>query len=110
MIYLLIFIVIFLTTLGQLLLKVASKKNSIIYLSLSYIIFIIVVITSYFILKEIELKYFTAIMTINYLMVFLASSYILKETISKKNILGIFLVTMGLIIFIFGVDIDIKRL
>ncbi|MFA7084228.1 MAG: hypothetical protein WC141_06825 [Arcobacteraceae bacterium] len=98
----LIIINILFTTVGQLLLKYAAIKNSKLFLATGYILFVLVVVASYFLMKLIDLKYFTIIMSLNYLTVFLLSAWIFKEELNKVKITGAFLVVIGIVIFSFG--------
>lgn len=98
----LIIINILFTTVGQLLLKYAAIKNSKLFLATGYFLFVLVVVASYFLMKLIELKYFTVIMSLNYLTVFFLSAYVFKEEINKTKLIGVFLIIFGIIIFSFG--------
>jgi multidrug transporter EmrE-like cation transporter len=97
----LILINIIFTTAGQLLLKLASNKNNNIYLILGYTLFICVVFASYLLMQLIEFKYFTVIMSINYLTVMYASSIVFNETITKAKLIGTFFIIIGIIFFSF---------
>jgi len=98
----LIIINILFTTVGQLLLKYATIENNKIFLASGYFLFILVVIASYFLMKLIELKYFTVIMTLNYLTVFLLSAWLFKEEANRTKVIGIILIMSGIAIFSFG--------
>ncbi|TKI69910.1 hypothetical protein FCU45_04680 [Sulfurimonas crateris] len=99
----LIIINILFTTVGQLLLKYAAiKNNSKLFLATGYFLFVLVVVASYFLMKLIDLKYFTVIMSLNYVTVFLLSAWIFKEELNKVKITGVFLVIIGIVIFSFG--------
>ena len=103
MINLAIFFAIIITTLSQILLKKAtlSKKirNKYIFIVLAYILFVLVIIISYFILKHIELKYFSIILGIVYITVAISSYLIFKEEFNKNQIIGLFIIILGIIIF-----------
>jgi len=99
MITFLILINIVLTTFGQILLKFSVIKNNKYYLFVGYFLFLLVIIASYYLMKLIELKYFTVIMSLNYLTVFILSILLFKESINKSKILGIILVVFGIVIF-----------
>jgi drug/metabolite transporter (DMT)-like permease len=98
----LIIINILFTTVGQLLLKYAAIKNSKLFLASGYFLFVLVVVASYFLMKLLELKYFTVIMSLNYLTVFLLSAWMFKEELNKVKITGVFLIIIGIVIFSFG--------
>lgn len=101
----LIIIAILFTTLAQLLLRYAAVRNNKLFLISGYFLLILVVIVSYFLMKLIELKYFTVIMTLNYLMVFIFSTFIFKEEINKNKVIGILFIIFGICIFSFGRDL-----
>lgn len=98
----LIIINILLTTIGQILLKYATINGNKLFLAAGYFLFVLVVIASYFLMKLIEMKYFTVIMTLNYLTVFLLSVWLFKEKITRNKILGVLFVIIGIVIFSFG--------
>ncbi len=87
------------TTIAQILLKFSAVKNNLFLLAGGYFLFVLVVIDSYFLMKLIDFKYFTAIMSTNYLTVFIASTIIFRESINKTKTLGVVLVAAGVIIF-----------
>lgn len=98
------FFLIFINTLGQVLLKKATLKNKgkMAYLFFGYLLFLIAIIVSFYLMKIIELKYFTVIMSLIYLAVLLASTFIFKESLDKNKIIGTIIVSLGIIIFIGG--------
>lgn len=89
-------------TVGQLLLKKATfdNVNKIALLSFGYLLFIIAIIISYYLMKFIELKYFTVIMSSTYITVLFSSAYLFKETLNKNKLIGTFIVVVGIVIFI----------
>lgn len=100
--FILIIINILFTAIGQILLKYAAISNKKSFLICGYFLFVLVVIDSYFLMKYIELKYFTLIMTLSYLAVFSFSSWIFKEKINNMKVSGIIFVVAGVIVFSFG--------
>jgi drug/metabolite transporter (DMT)-like permease len=105
----LVLIIIILTSLGQIFLKIGSQSgnNSLIKtlthpLSLlGYLTFAIVAFLSIDAIKEIELKVFFALTSLTYVIVVFFSYIFLHEKITKNKILGVFLITFGVIIFNF---------
>lgn len=107
MIFILVTAVIFLTTAGQILLKKAAlglhhtgKEHA--YILLGYILFFIAVICSYILLKYIPMKFFTIIMSLNYVTVMFASAFFLDERLSSHKLIGTMLVGIGIIVFMAG--------
>lgn len=99
MIYVLIISSILLTTAGQIFLKLASLKKSKYYLFSGYFLFIVVVLISYFLMHLIMFKYFTVIMSLNYLTVFMTSVLIFKEQINRFKVIGVLSIVLGIVIF-----------
>lgn len=97
----LIVLSIIMTTIGQLFLKKASVNGGLIniYLWSGYFLFVIVLIISYILMKLIDLKYFTMIMSVNYISVYVSSAYFFNEKVTKNKIIGILLIICGLIVF-----------
>lgn len=96
--------IILLTTIGQILLKKAAlynqqKAKSLQLIGLGYFLFIITVIFSYLLMKLIEMKYFTVIMSINYIAVMFAASIFLNEKLQQEKVIGTMLVALGIFIF-----------
>jgi drug/metabolite transporter (DMT)-like permease len=91
------------TTLGQLLLKIGSYKYDAgvlnVYVISGYIFFICVVVASFFLMKMIEFKLFSVIMSINFLSVMLASRIFLNEKTGKNTVYGTIFIFAGLIVF-----------
>jgi small multidrug resistance pump len=98
----LIIINIAFTTIGQVLLKLAAINQGKFYLVSGYLLFLLVIASSFYLMKLIELKYFTVIMSLNYLTVYIFSVWIFKESINKNRIIGVALVMIGIIIFSLG--------
>lgn len=102
---LIIVLIVLLTALGQVLLKIgASKDNASIYfnkfVALGYILFVIVLMLSYFLMLTLPLKYFTVIMSINYVVVMLSAGLFLKDRLTSKKIIGTVLVVAGVSVFV----------
>jgi drug/metabolite transporter (DMT)-like permease len=95
---------IFFTTVGQLLLKKATQIGGIknIYLWAGYSFFVVTIFVSYLLMQYIELKYFTVIMSLNYITVMIASSLFFGERLSVMKVLGTILVLLGIGIFMNG--------
>jgi len=98
------FFIVFLTTLGQILLKKAAlthenRKKSLLFLVLGYSIFVITIGLSYLLMKMIPMKYFTVIMSLNYITVMLGAKLFLNERLNRQKIIGTSLVAIGILIF-----------
>jgi len=96
-------VLMFLNTAGQLLLKKATYykrgwKN--IYLISGYALFLITIGISFLLLKLIDLKYFTIIMSLNYISVLFASAYWFEEKLTLKKLTGVLIIITGIVIFI----------
>jgi drug/metabolite transporter (DMT)-like permease len=97
-----ILVLVLLNTVGQLFLKqavVSKDKVQIICLFLGYFCFFLTIVTSYFLMKIVPLRYFTVVMSLNYISVLFASAYYFKEKLSISKLLGILIVMMGIFIF-----------
>ena len=95
-----IFLII-INTLGQISLKKATLvKKKLLYLAFGYFLFMLAIMISFFLMKILDLKYFTVIMSGIYISVLISSSVIFKEPLDKNKIIGTILVISGIIIFI----------
>lgn len=94
-------LLVIVNTSGQLLLKRASQTGGIrsAALWLGYAAFLFTVSVSFVLMHVIELKYFTVIMSLNYVVVMFSSSYFFQETLSTEKILGTIIVLTGIIVF-----------
>lgn len=94
------------TTIGQILLKKGAlclkKTNVYLYIFSGYFFFVIAVLLSYAILKQIPLKYYTLIMSSNYITVLFAAHVFLNEKIDLVKIKGTFLIALGIFIFLYN--------
>ena len=63
-------------------------------------LFIIVVMASYYLMHILDMKYFTAVMSMSYVTVTLASRVFLGEKIDKRRAIGTLLVVAGVSIFV----------
>jgi len=100
---------IFLTGIGQTLLKMGARKddgkNQFIgaYLNLHVIIayglFVMVTLFSVYALREISLKVFYSLTSLNFFIVMVFSFFVLKEPVNREQIIGIGLIVFGVIIF-----------
>lgn len=98
-------LVILLTTAGQVFLKIGADKaegsqsiNR--FVVFGYALFLITIILSYFLMKIIPLKYFTVIMSLNYVAVMIAAKMFLGEEVKKDRLTGTALIALGIIIFL----------
>lgn len=106
----LVFLAVFLTGISQVLLKIGSayqgkRKDSVLaaYLNqptlFAYGLLLFISMISVIALKEIPLKVFYAIASLNYIVVIGFSHLILKERISKKMVIALGLIVCGVLIF-----------
>jgi|6_EtaG_2_1085325.scaffolds.fasta_scaffold22486_5 drug/metabolite transporter (DMT)-like permease len=107
MVILLCIVVICFTTAAQLLLKKGSGlprrhviPNS--YILSGYILFGFTVAISYLVMQRIEMKYFAALMSMNYVAVAVASALLLNESMGLRRKLGTLLITVGVALFALG--------
>ena len=98
-------LVILLTTAGQVFLKLGADKaeetrliNG--FVLFGYILFLITVLLSYYLMKIIEMKYFTVIMSLNYITVVIAARMFLNEDFNKDRIVGTALIALGVFVFL----------
>jgi drug/metabolite transporter (DMT)-like permease len=105
--FLLLLMIILLTSFGQIFLKIGSSagKNSSLKLfthpaSLAgYLTFAIVAFLSIDAIKEIELKVFFAVTSLTYVIVLFLSYLFLHEKITKIKVIAVIFITCGVIIF-----------
>jgi len=103
-IFLTAFIMLF-TAIGQLLLKFGAMRSNRgqlinLYVLAAYALFVLVVFASYQLMYLMDLKFFSALMSMNYVTVALASHLVLKEKMGKRRALGTLLVVLGVTIFV----------
>lgn len=97
------FIVLF-TTAGQILLKKGAiysheRRKSLQFIGLGYLLFVMTIGFSYLLMKLIAMKYFTVIMSLNYIAVMFGARMYLNEKLERKKIIGTTLVAIGILIF-----------
>ena len=107
----LVFIVVLLTGVSQVLLKIGSahqskSKSSFLapYLNMPTIfayglLLFVTIISIIALIRGIQLKTFYAITSLNFVVVAGLSWGILKETVTKKMVIGIILIVLGIVIF-----------
>jgi len=97
------FIAIILTGIAQILLKMGSKNKVSVYCNkfsiIGYFLLFIVTIFGILALKGLDLKFYYALTSLNYILILIFSYIILKEEITKNKIMGIILIVWGIIIF-----------
>ena len=98
-------LIVLLNAAGQLLLKTgatvgqgAGLFNR--YVLSGYALFFVIVLASYYLMHIIDMKYFTAVMSMSYVTVALASRIFLKERIDGRRALGTVIVVAGVSIFV----------
>jgi multidrug transporter EmrE-like cation transporter len=103
---------VLLTGISQVLLKIGSQKGSkkeqflAVYLNIhtlaAYGLLLIVTVISVIALREIQLKVFYAIASLNFVVVLVLSWALLREIINKEKILAICLIITGIWVFNIG--------
>lgn len=98
------FFIVFLTTVGQILLKKGAiyrdeRTKSLLFIGLGYFVFVVIIGFSFQLMKLIPMKYFTVIMSLNYITVMFGASMFLNEKLERKKIIGTLLVAIGILIF-----------
>jgi len=101
------FFIVLLTTAGQILLKKGAiyhhkRIKSLQFIGLGYLFFVITIVFSYLLMNLIPMKYFTVIMSLNYVTVMFGASIFLEERLEKKKVIGTIIVTFGIMVFIYG--------
>ncbi|MDP2797274.1 MAG: hypothetical protein Q8N94_07170 [Methanoregula sp.] len=105
--YLLTLIVILFTSIGHLLLKIGAIHASIsgarIYTNpvsiAGYLIFAFVAFVSIYAMKGLDMKVFFALNSLTYICIPILAYLILKESFTKNKIVGIIIISIGVIIF-----------
>lgn len=102
---------IFFTGFGQMMLKIGTRdsdgKYRLIsaylnpYVIFGYGLFVAVTIFSVYALREIPLKVFYSLTSLNFFLVLVFSHFVLKEPANKGQIMGVGLIVFGVIIFNF---------
>ena len=100
-------LIVLLTAGGQVLLKMGtykSKGTGLIngYIISGYVSFLLTILLSYYLMKVIPLKYFTVIMSVNYVVVMVAAKLFLSETINRDKLVGTILIASGIFVFLLG--------
>lgn len=96
---------IVLTATGQIFLKLGANKNRVVsfingYIIFGYILFFLTIILSYYLMKIVPLKYFTVIMSLNYIAVMVLAKLFLGENIHKNKLIGTALISIGIFVFL----------
>lgn len=97
-------LIVVLTTAGQILLKKGAlyhneRRKSLQFIGLGYLLFVMTIGFSYLLMKLILMKYFTIIMSLNYIAVMFGAKIFLNEKLERKKIIGTLLVAIGIFIF-----------
>lgn len=104
--YLYVGISIVLTGISQTLLKIGARNDNTslgAYLNpatlTGYFVLLIVTICGVFALKGLELKFFYALASLNYVVVMILSKIVLKEGLSRNKVVASCLIVVGVIVF-----------
>lgn len=100
------FCIVLLTTAGQIFLKKGAiyrtkRKESLTFIAIGYLLFVITIGFSYMLMKLVPMKYFTVVMSLNYIAVMFGAKLFLNETFEKKKVIGTVLVTLGIMVFMY---------
>ena len=109
MYYILTLVIIIFTSVAHLLLKKGSvisvDSNVKMYLHpfsiIAYLIFAIVAFLSIFAMKGLDLKVFFALTSLTYICIPVLSFVFLKESVTRNKLIGILIISLGVIIFNF---------
>lgn len=97
--------IVVLTAAGQILLKTGANSRSHLifnrHVIAGYALFVLVIFLSAVLMKHLDLKYFSVIIGLNYLVTTIAAMIILKESMTRRKILGCLLISAGAAIFSF---------
>lgn len=98
-------LVILLTAGGQIFLKIGADKSENSgfingFVLFGYVLFVISIILSYFLMKTMHLKYFVVIMSLNYIVVVISAKLFLSEGIKKGELMGAMLMSFGVVVFL----------
>jgi small multidrug resistance pump len=107
--YILTLVIVILTSVAHLFLKkgsvVAVESNRKMYLHplslTSYLIFAIAALLSIFAMKGLDLKVFFALTSLTYICIPVLSFVFLKESVTRNKLMGIVIITLGVVIFYF---------
>ncbi len=99
------FVASVMTGISQVLLKKGANKEGNIKIFFNfftltgYFVFFIITLMNLFVYKKLELKYSVIFMPLGFVFVMFFSVLLLKEKISKRKLLGIFVIILGVYIF-----------
>jgi len=88
---------------GNILIKKGAIQGERIFLNYNtvagYFIFVLVVLLNFKLIMLIKLIQFSILISVNYLLTYLAGIVVFKENFSHSSLVGIFLVCLGLVCF-----------
>lgn len=98
-------LIVFLTAVGQILLKMGANNSTghqflNPFVISGYLAFLLTVVFSYYLMKVIPMKYFTVIMSSSYIVVMVGARAFLNEAIKRDRVIGTILITSGILIFL----------
>jgi drug/metabolite transporter (DMT)-like permease len=105
--YLLTLIVVVFTSIGHLLLKIAANRiaesGGRIYTHpisvVAYCVFAVVAFLSIYAMKGLDMKDFFALNSLTYICIPLLAYFILRESFTRNKVLGILLISVGVVMF-----------
>ena len=105
MIISIVLLIIVLTSAGQIFLKLGADDSKISgfinrYVLLGYVMLVLTIVLSYYLMQRIPMKYFTVVMSLNYIAVMIAAKIFLDEKINKERITGTIMIAFGIFVFL----------
>lgn len=105
--YLLTLVVVLFTSIGHLLLKIATSRVAAsggrLYthpLSIvAYVIFAVVALLSIYAMKGLDLKVFFALNSLTYICIPLLALLVLRESFSRNKVIGVIIISLGVLLF-----------
>ena len=105
--YILTFVVVVFTSVGHLLLKIASSRVAVsggrLYTNpisvVAYVIFAVVAFLSIYAMKGLDLKVFFALNSLTYICIPLLAHTVLRESFTRNKAIGIIIISLGVILF-----------
>ncbi len=108
MIYIVMILLVLMNSYSQILLKkgAGSVSQQNIFLSFlnkytftGYSLFLAITVVNVFLLKYIDLKQFTIILSCNYLISYFMAIYFLKESFSYRKMVGTLVIVIGVVVY-----------
>ena len=106
--FILYLVAVFIASISQILLKISANNKYVTSMKqymnglviVSYGLFVLSIVLATLALRKIEYKYGTVMESLSYFFVLIGSSLILKEKLTKRKLLGVGIIVIGIVIFI----------